>query len=82
MEQLKTHPVVIAPAEDGGYGLIGMQSPSAQLFENIHWSTQRVLKQTLQRCLEAGFEAHQLAKIWDVDEPADLDRWLAGVEPS
>jgi rSAM/selenodomain-associated transferase 1 len=80
--QLKSHSVVIAPAEDGGYGLIGMQSPNALLFENIHWSTARVLQQTLLRCQELGVEAYELAKIWDVDEPADLDRWLAGVEPS
>ena len=78
IEQLKHKPVVIAPAEDGGYGLIGMQVPSASVFQNIEWSTDKVLTETLSRCEEQELEAFLLPEIWDVDEAKDLDRWLAG----
>ena len=57
IEQLKHKPVVIAPAEDGGYGLIGMQAPSASVFQNIEWSTDKVLTETLSRCEEQELEA-------------------------
>ena len=80
-DQLRFHPFVIAPAEDGGYGLIGMQSPAGDVFRDIQWSTEYVLQETLQRCRDKSIKVLQLPEIWDVDEPADLDRWLAGVEP-
>lgn len=80
-DQLRFNPFVIAPAEDGGYGLIGMQSPDESVFKDIHWSTDQVLQETLARCRENSIKVLQLPTIWDVDEPADLDRWLAGVEP-
>jgi len=80
-DQLRFNPFVIAPAEDGGYGLIGMRSPCEDVFNDIQWSTDQVLQETLARCRENSIKVLQLPTIWDVDEPVDLDRWLAGVEP-
>jgi rSAM/selenodomain-associated transferase 1 len=78
VEQLKRYPLIIAPAEDGGYGLIGMQSPTKALFQDIRWSTDQVFGQTLVRAEENDLDPYLLPEIWDVDEAADLDRWLAG----
>lgn len=78
IEEIKQHPLIIAPAEDGGYGLIGMQSPSASVFRDIHWGTDTVLNETVQRAREGKLEPFLLPEIWDVDKAADLDRWLAG----
>ena len=72
---LRQVPVVLGPAEDGGYGLVGLREPCAGLFRNIEWSTERVCAQTLLRAGEQGLEVKQLASIWDVDRPADWRRY-------
>jgi rSAM/selenodomain-associated transferase 1 len=70
-------PAVIAPAEDGGYVLIGLNAPQPALFENIVWGGEQVLQDTLQRAAEAGIEVEQLDRQWDVDTAADWQRFLA-----
>lgn len=69
-------PVAIGPAEDGGYYLIALRADAVhrRLFENIDWSTDRVLAQTLERCRELGLEAERLSLNMDVDTPDDLRR--------
>lgn len=77
---LQTHDVVLIPAEDGGYVLIGMRRWVPQALQNIDWSTERVLLQTRQQLLACGASWKELPALWDVDEPADWDRlqaWLA-----
>ncbi len=54
MEALSRHDLVIGPASDGGYYLIGMTRPHANLFRNIPWSTDRVMALTQQKALAAG----------------------------
>src|SRR5213076_3440316 len=44
--------LVLGPAEDGGYYLIGMKRPHRRLFEDIDWSTELVFRQTLDRAAE------------------------------
>ncbi len=70
--------VVIGPATDGGYYLIATRREALHeyLFDDIEWSTDRVLAQTLERCRERGLEARLLAPASDVDEPEDLVRLL------
>ena len=46
----ENHDVVIGPANDGGYYLLGMKKLHPQIFEDIEWSTEKVLKQTLKTC--------------------------------
>ena len=69
--------LVLGPAEDGGYYLIGMKQPHRRLFEEIDWSTERVLRQTLDRAAELGLETVTLPEWYDVDDAASLRR-LAG----
>lgn len=66
--------VVLIPAEDGGYVLIGTNAPQPGLFTAIDWGLPQVLMQTRQRIRDAGLTCRELGMLWDVDEPADLDR--------
>lgn len=64
--------VVLGPTEDGGYYLIGMDSPFDVLFTGIPWSTERVLTETIKRAEEAGIRVSLIDKWHDIDTPADL----------
>jgi glycosyltransferase A (GT-A) superfamily protein (DUF2064 family) len=66
--------VVLGPSDDGGYYLIGLKHLHARVFENIAWSTDQVLAQTLQRTDEIGVEVHHLPSGYDVDDRATLHR--------
>lgn len=69
--------LVIAPAEDGGYVLIGLNAPQPTLFENMHWGHGQVMAITRQRTANAALRVHELALQWDVDTVADWERFLA-----
>jgi rSAM/selenodomain-associated transferase 1 len=71
--------VVLAPAEDGGYVLIGLNRPHAELFENMPWGTARVLGLTRDRIKHFQLSRYELSEQWDVDTPQDLERYRAFV---
>ncbi len=71
---LDTHDIVIGPAEDGGYYLVGMQQLH-NIFENIAWSTDQALEQSLARCSELGLSVGLLREQYDVDTVGDLERY-------
>ena len=66
--------VVLGPSDDGGYYLIGVKKPHWHLFEQIDWSTERVLNQTMQRATEIGIAVTLLPTGYDVDDGASLRR--------
>jgi|SRR5882724_1346790 len=66
--------IVLGPCEDGGYYLIGLKSLHRELFEQIDWSTERVLEQTRQRAAEIDVEVKLLPEGFDVDDRATLRR--------
>ncbi|MCB1037234.1 MAG: TIGR04282 family arsenosugar biosynthesis glycosyltransferase [Acidobacteria bacterium] len=73
--------VVLGPAEDGGYYLVGSRRGSLhrRIFEDIPWSSEKVLETTLERCREVGLQVELLPEGADVDTPADLtafEGWL------
>jgi uncharacterized protein len=74
--RLESHDVVLGPAEDGGYGLIGVSGTSAGLFDGIDWGTAQVLKQTLALIDQQNLSVALLDEIWDVDSPSDWQRYL------
>ena len=74
---LLPYDVVIGPATDGGYWLIGLRAPQPGLFEDIPWSTNAVLRETLDWCRAAGLTTHLLRELSDVDTEADWRRFLA-----
>ena len=64
--------VVLGPARDGGYVLIGLRKVSGELFRDVDWGGPEVLRQTVSRVREAGLRHQLLEPSWDVDEPEDL----------
>lgn len=72
--------VVIGPAEDGGYVLIGMSRAWPQIFTGIDWGSDRVLAQTLAKLDAAGAKTCVLEPLWDIDRPEDLAR-LESLDP-
>jgi uncharacterized protein len=66
--------VVVIPAEDGGYVLIGSRRPQSRLFDHMTWSTDQVMTQTRQRLTQAALTWRELPALWDVDRPEDLAR--------
>jgi uncharacterized protein len=66
--------VVLIPAEDGGYVLIGARAAYPQLFSGIGWGTPKVLAETRARIAALGLTCRELPALWDVDTEADLAR--------
>jgi len=69
---LTRHDLVLGPAKDGGYYLIGMTAPHPALFENIPWSTDQVLALTQQKAASEGLKTALLPPWNDVDTLDDL----------
>lgn len=68
---------VFCPAEDGGYGLVGLRAPCPSLFADMPWGTEFVMAETRMRLTAAGLSWHETKPVWDVDRPADVDRLAA-----
>jgi rSAM/selenodomain-associated transferase 1 len=66
--------VVLGPADDGGYYLVGVKASCPRLFADIAWSTDRVLAQTVARARELGLEVELLPRWYDVDDGPSLRR--------
>ncbi|MGB3789374.1 MAG: TIGR04282 family arsenosugar biosynthesis glycosyltransferase [Phormidesmis sp.] len=81
-EQLDRHDVVLGPAKDGGYYLIGLRQsalgkkpPQKSLFTDISWSTDAVLQQTIEKAQKLNLSTVQLETLSDIDRPQDLAIW-------
>jgi rSAM/selenodomain-associated transferase 1 len=68
------HDAVLAPAEDGGYVLIGLARVSQRVFGGIAWGGSGVMRETRLRLTELGWRWRELAELWDVDRPEDITR--------
>ena len=74
-DALDHHDVVLGPATDGGYYLIGLTTDAPSLFQNISWGGPEVLTQTMQACDRIGLRYTLLEPLGDIDTPADLATW-------
>jgi uncharacterized protein len=74
-EQLSMNDVVLGPAIDGGYYLIGLRSMIPELFVDMPWSTDAVLSQTMEIAQKLNRSVALLPLLADVDRPADLPVW-------
>ncbi|MGH8398103.1 MAG: TIGR04282 family arsenosugar biosynthesis glycosyltransferase [Gammaproteobacteria bacterium] len=72
--------VALGPAEDGGYVLLGLRHANETLFDDISWGTSLVLSETQACIAQLGWRCHTLATLWDVDTPADYQRWRFALE--
>lgn len=66
--------VVLAPAEDGGYALIGARKIREGVFAGTQWGGARVLEQARRNLEHSGLRYRCLRTVWDVDRPPDLER--------
>lgn len=69
---LSQHDLVIGPATDGGYYLIGLRRFIPQLFMGINWSTSKVFQQTIEIADQLNLSVAYLPKLSDIDRPEDL----------
>jgi len=74
-QALMVHDVVVGPAADGGYYLLGMKRLYAELFQNKAWSTAEVLSATLADAGRLGLRTVPLPVLRDVDTAEDLAAW-------
>jgi hypothetical protein len=72
---LRRKDVVLGPANDGGYYLIGLKRPCRELFEGIPWGTGEVLQKTLGVATALGLTVALLECLDDVDRPGDIGHW-------
>lgn len=72
-EALDEYDFVIGPANDGGYYLLGMKAPGEELFEQISWSSEEVLSQTIDRIKGLGKRFYLLPELIDVDTIEDWE---------
>jgi hypothetical protein len=66
--------VILIPAEDGGYVLIGTRTAQPALFANIAWGTKTVLAETRARIIAQRLILAERPPLWDVDTETDLAR--------
>jgi rSAM/selenodomain-associated transferase 1 len=76
-DALEEADVVLGPARDGGYTLIGMKQFYPELFAGISWGTDRVLKETITRLKKGNYRFSLLEELEDVDE---YDSWMRAKE--
>lgn len=79
-EALNHSDLVVGPATDGGYYLIGMKGKAAYLFEGIAWSTSQVLSQTLHVASQQGLIVTLLPELGDIDNQEDWQRYSGQFE--
>jgi len=76
-DALNKSDVVVGPASDGGYWLIGMRrrpAPASRLFRQVRWSSEQALADTL-RGLDRRLTVSQIATLNDVDTVTDYQEW-------
>lgn len=67
--------MLLGPAEDGGYVAIGMREAMPELFRDIAWGGDQVLRVTRERIRGLARSCHELPLLWDLDRPEDLRRF-------
>jgi len=69
---LQNNDLVIGPAHDGGYYLIGLSKPDRLMWADIDWGTDKVLQQTIEIARNRGLKLALLPSLADIDRPEDL----------
>lgn len=74
-QALRQTDLVLGPASDGGYYLIGLRQFVPELFQSIAWSTERVFQQTVEIANTRSVSLTCLPVLTDIDRPEDLSAW-------
>lgn len=72
LQHLEKKDVVIGPAEDGGYYLLGLSRNIPELFGSVDWSTDKVFRQTVEKAKRLGLSYTTLERLKDLDEYSDI----------
>ena len=72
---LADHEMVLMPALDGGYALIGCTRVAASMFDGVEWSSEKVLQQTLDNAQRLGYRVGRLETVRDIDTLQDLEHY-------
>ncbi len=75
VNQLEHSDIVLVPAEDGGYVLLGASKHHQDLLVDVPWGTESVLASTVCNIERLGLSYSLLGECWDVDRPEDLERY-------
>lgn len=75
VNQLEHSDIVLVPAEDGGYVLLGASKHHQDLLVDVPWGTENVLASTVRNIERLGLSYSLLGECWDVDRPEDLERY-------
>jgi uncharacterized protein len=81
-EKLKEFDVVLGPARDGGYYLIGLNRFQPELFREITWSSSSVLRETVARATAVGHAIHLMPEKDDIDDFESFKRNLDSLQKS
>jgi len=76
IRELSGSDIVLGPAFDGGYYLVGLNNNKSFLFKNIHWSTSKVLEKTLDKIKEAKLTYKLLLIKYDIDTIEDYKMYM------
>jgi hypothetical protein len=76
IRELDDRDVVLVPAEDGGYVLLGVSTYHAKMLVNVPWGSGQVLSRTVANIENLGLNYALLGECWDVDRPEDLQRYF------
>jgi hypothetical protein len=74
VDTLREVDAVIAPAEDGGYVLVGLATPVPSMFDAMAWGSAAVMEATRKRLQQARVRWKEMKTFWDVDRPEDYAR--------
>ena len=77
IDELERNDIVLVPAEDGGYVLLGASACAQGLLDNVSWGTGTVLSDTVRNLQQLGLDYVLYGECWDVDRPEDLERYQA-----
>ena len=72
-ESLSAHDIVLGPASDGGYYLIGLKEPDADLFPGVQWGGNKVMSRTIKNARKLNKSVSLLEKWYDIDTFSDLE---------
>lgn len=75
-ELLNESDVVLGPATDGGYYLLGMKKIIKELFLDLPWSTDKLFRQTLEVINKLNLQVSILPELSDIDTESDLNNWI------
>jgi uncharacterized protein len=78
---LRTHDVVLGPAKDGGFYLLGLKNSSREIFAGVSWSTDKVLRQIVRNFEKQNLSYCFLPTEFDLDQPSDLRRLFRTTDP-